>query len=45
VLMNPSAFAQVRRNGAIKAQSFSWGARFQYLIELIESLSTEKVRL
>ena len=45
VLLNPSSFAHVRRNGAIKAQSFSWGARFQYLTELIESLSTEKVRL
>jgi len=43
VLMNPSAFEQVRRNGAIKAQSFSWEARFQYLIELIENLSSKKV--
>jgi hypothetical protein len=44
VLLNPSAFAQVRRNGVIKAQSFSWEARFHYLIELIESVSSEKVR-
>jgi hypothetical protein len=42
VLMNPYAFAQVRRNGAIKAQSFSWGARFHYLVELIECLSSKK---
>lgn len=44
VLLNPSAFAQVRRNGAIKAQSFSWEARFQYLIALIASVTSEKVR-
>jgi hypothetical protein len=44
VLMNPSSFAHIRRNGAIKAQSFSWGARFQFLIELIEALASEKVR-
>lgn len=40
VLLNPSDYAQVRRNGAIKAQHFSWEARFQYLIELVASVSS-----
>ena len=44
VLANPLAFSDIRRMGAVKAQSFSWEARFQYLIALIASVSSEKVR-
>jgi hypothetical protein len=39
VLANPIAFSDIRRRGAVKAQSFSWEARFDYLIALIQSLT------
>jgi hypothetical protein len=38
VLEDPSMFAQVRRNGAERAQLFSWEARFLFLTELIFSI-------
>jgi spore maturation protein CgeB len=44
VLENPLAFADIRRRGVVKAQAFSWEARFNYLISLIQSLTPIKVR-
>jgi hypothetical protein len=38
VLQDPSLFAQIRRNGAERAQLFSWEARFLFLTELIFSI-------
>ena len=38
VLEDPSAFADVRKNGSTKAQCFSWEARFLYLTELIRDI-------
>jgi hypothetical protein len=40
VLSNPGAFAEVRRNGARRASCFSWKARFEYLICLVERMTT-----
>ena len=44
VLNNPLIFSDIRRMGAMKAQSFSWEARFEYLVELIQSLSYSEIR-
>lgn len=40
VLANPLDFSDIRLRGAVKAQSFSWEARFNYLIALIGSLTS-----
>lgn len=41
VLANPLTFSDIRRRGAVKAQSFSWEARFDYLVALIQRLITK----
>jgi hypothetical protein len=39
VLSDPSAFSEVRRNGARRAGDFSWPARFEYLIYLVRTIA------
>jgi hypothetical protein len=42
VLENPQAYAHIRRSGALKAQAFSWTARFNYLVSLVQSFTTNQ---
>jgi hypothetical protein len=44
VLQDPSVFDKVRRSGAIRAQCFSWEARFLYLTELIRGILSSETK-
>jgi hypothetical protein len=44
VLEDPSVFAQVRRNGAERAQLFSWEAKFLFLTELIQGILSSETK-